>query len=103
MKIILIYKKYENNSYIPFDLNCAFILSRKKLKQKIENVCEKLKYKIKYVNLYKFNIIPGDKIDNIFEINLPVNKLGVINIIKNKKGNIEQINKSIKKILSKIK
>ena len=96
-------KKNENNPYIPFDLNCAFILSRKKLKQKIENVCEKLKYKIKYVNLYKFNIIPGDKIDNIFEINLPVNKLGVINIIKNKKGNIEQINKSIKKILSKIK
>ena len=96
-------KKYENNTYIPFDLSCAFIISRKKLKQKIENVCEKMKYKIKNINLYKFNIIPGDKIDNIFEINLPVNKLGIINIIKNKKGNLEQTNKCIKRILSKIK
>ena len=96
-------KKYENNTYIPFDLSCVFITPRKKLKQKIENACEKMKYKIKYVNLYKFNIIPGDKIDNIFEINLPINKLGVVNFIKNKRGNIQQINRSIKRILTKIK
>ena len=63
-----------------------------------------MKYKIKYPSLYKFNIIPGDKYDNIFEINLSVNnKLGIANFKKNKKANIEQTNKIIKKILSKIK
>ena len=97
-------KYFSNNDYVPFDLSCAFINSRKKLKQKIENICEKMKYKIKYPSLYKFNIIPGDKYDNIFEINLSVNnKLGIANFKKNKKANIEQTNKIIKKILSKIK
>ena len=97
-------KIFSINDYVPFDLSCAFINSRKKLKQKIENICEKMKYKIKYPSLYKFNIIPGDKYDNIFEINLSVNnKLGIANFKKNKKSNIEQTNKIINKILSKIK
>ena len=40
----------------------------------------------------------------IFEINLSVNnKLGIANFKNNKKANIEQTNKIINKILSKIK
>ena len=89
-------------NFIPFDLSCVFISSRKQLKQKIVNICDKMKYKIKFVNLHKFNIVPGDKLDNMFEINLPKNKLGIINISKSRLSNLEQTN-HIRKIISKIK
>jgi len=92
----------EETNFIPFDLSCVFFTSRKQLKQKIVNICDKMKYKIKFVNLYKFNIVPGDKLDNMFEINLPKNKLGIINISKSRLSNSEQTN-HIRKIISKIK
>ena len=92
----------EETNFIPFDLSCVFFTSRKQLKQKIVNICDKMKYKIKFVNLYKFNIVPGDKLDNMFEINLPKNKLGIINISKSRLSNLEQTN-HIRKIISKIK
>ena len=98
-------KNYTNdlNNYIPFDLSCVFFTSRKQIKQKIVNIVEKMNYKIKHVNLYKFNIVQGDKIENLFEINLPINKLGIINFKKNRSSNIKQVNHIIKKILLKIK
>ena len=89
-------------NFIPFDLSCVFISSRKQLKQKIVNICDKMKYKIKFINMYKFSIVPGDKLDNMFEVNLPKNKLGIINFKKIRLTNLEQTN-HIKKIISKIK
>ena len=100
-EIILKEMKQEMN-FIPFDLSCIFLSSRKQLKQKIVNICDKMKYKIKFISLYKFNIIPGDKLDNIFEVNLPKNKLGIINFSKDRLTNLEQTN-HIRKIISKIK
>ena len=89
-------------NFIPFDLNCVFISSRKQLKQSIVNICDKMKFKIKFINLYKFNIFPGDNSENIFEINLPKNKFGIINFKKRRMTNLEKTN-YIKKIISKIK
>ena len=96
-------EKYnDDNKYIPFDLSCIFISSRKILKQKIVNICKKMRYNIKLINSYKFDIYQGDKKDNMIEINLPLNKLGIINIKKYRTNNIEQTNLIIKKFFSKI-
>ena len=70
------------NNYIPFDLSCIFITPRKQIKQKIVNIVEKMNCKIKNINIYKFNIVQGDKIEGLFEINLPINKLGIVNFKK---------------------
>ena len=91
------------NNYIPFDLSCIFISPRKQIKQKIVNIVEKMNYKIKNIKSYKFNIVQGDKIEGLFEINLPINKLGIVNFKKYRSSNIEQVNHIIKKILFKIK
>ena len=96
-------EKYnDDNKYIPFDLSCIFISSRKQLKQKIVNICKKMRYNVKLINSYKFDIYQGDKKDNMIEINLPLNKLGIINIKKYRTNNIEQTNLIIKKFFSKI-
>ena len=96
-------EKYnDDNKYIPFDLSCIFFSSRKQLKQKIVNICKKMRYNVKLINSYKFDIYQGDKKDNMIEINLPLNKLGIINIKKYRTNNIEQTNLIIKKFFSKI-
>ena len=95
-------KYYDDNKYIPFDLSCIFFYSRKQLKQKIVNICKKMRYNIKLINSYKFDIYQGDKKDNMIEISLPLNKLGIINIKKYRTNNIEQTNLIIKKFFSKI-
>ena len=89
--------------YSSFDLSCIFITPRKQIKQKIVNIVEKMNCKIKNINIYKFNIVQGDKIEGLFEINLPINKLGIVNFKKYRSSNIEQVNHIIKKILFKIK
>ena len=61
-----------------------------------------MRYNIKLINSYKFDIYQGDKKDNMIEINLPLNKLGIINIKKYRTNNIEQTNLIIKKFFSKI-
>ena len=94
-------EKENEFNYIPFDLSCVFISSRKNLKQKFVSICEKMKYKIKNINLYKFNVISGDTINNIFEINLPKNKLGILNIKKHKIGSLE-LDENIRKVISKL-
>ena len=94
-------KNYEEN-YKPFDLSCVFLLPRKQLKQKIVGVCKKMKYKIKFLNLYKCNIHIKDKEGITFEINFPKNKLGIINIRKYRINDTEQ-RAHINKIISAIK
>ena len=105
-KSCLIIDKYKSdlnndNKFIPFDLNCIFISSRKQLKQKVLNICEKMKYKIKFINLYKFNLTPGNKLEPIIEVNISKNPLGILNFKKIRITNLEQTNQ-LKKIISKI-
>ena len=104
LKIIKKTIKKEEINYIPFNLSCAFISSRKSLKQKIINVCDKMKYRIRCKSLYKFNIYFEGRVDNAIEANVDIlnNNLGVIKIKKIRIKDLEQIN-NIKKILFKIK
>ena len=104
LKIIKKTIKKEEINYIPFNLSCAFISSRKSLKQKIINVCDKMKYRIRCKSLYKFNIYFEGRVDNAIEANVDIlnNNLGVIQIKKIRIKDLEQIN-NIKKILFKIK
>jgi hypothetical protein len=67
----------------PFDLCCVFNLSQKIAREKILNNLEKLKYKAKQINSYKYNIINREN-KNIYELSIPQNYL---NIIKFKKIN----------------
>ena len=61
-----------------------------------------MKYKIKFISAYKFNIIPRNKLDQIIEVNISKNKLGIINFKMIRMINLEHANQ-IKKIISKIK
>ena len=51
---------FENKEiYEPFDLNCIFVFPRKNIKEKIMNIFEKTKCKIRQIKPYKYNIIYG--------------------------------------------
>ena len=74
-------QKQELQDLEPFDLSCIFNLSQKIIKEKILNNLEKLKYRAKQINSYKYNIINKEN-KNIYELSISPNYL---NIIKFKK------------------
>ena len=74
-------QKKELQDLEPFDLSCVFNISQKIAREKILNNLEKLKYRAKQINSFKYNIINRDN-KNIYELSIPPNYL---NIIKFKK------------------
>ena len=84
-------------SYEPIDLSCIFSLPRKVIKEKILKSMESIKCRVKQINLYKYNVIYGDK-RNIYEFNLPLSNLGVVKV-KKIKGNYKDYVNDIRKII----
>ena len=87
----------DEQTYVPFDLNCIFSLPRKVIKEKLLKGMESIKCRVKQINLYKYNVIYGDK-RNIYEFNLPSNNLGVIKV-KKIKGNYREYINDVRKII----
>ena len=85
-------------TYEPIDLNCIFSLPRKVIKEKLLKGMENIKCRVKQINLYKYNVIYGDK-RNIYEFNLPLSNLGIVKI-KRIKGNNKDFVDDARKIVS---
>ena len=84
-------------AYEPIDLNCIFSLPRKVIKGKLLKSIENIKCRVKQINLYKYNVIYGDK-RNIYEFNLPLGNLGVVKV-KKIKGNYKDYVNDVRKII----
>ena len=83
-------QKQELQDLEPFDLSCTFNLSQKIAKEKILNNLEKLKYKVKQINSYKYNISNREnknKAYSIYELSIPPNYLSIIKFKKIKAMN----------------
>ena len=65
--------------------------------EKILKSMESIKCRVKQINLYKYNVIYGDK-RNIYEFNLPLSNLGVVKV-KKIKGNYKDYVNDIRKII----
>jgi hypothetical protein len=87
----------DEQAYEPIDLNCIFSLSRKVIKEKLLKGMESIKCRVKQINLYKYNVIYGDK-RNIYEFSLPLNDLGVVKV-KKIKGNYKDYINDVRKII----
>ena len=85
-----------NGAYEPFDLNCLFILPRKVIKEKILNIFENIKCRVKQINAYKYNISYKEK-RIIYEFSLPLNNKGIVKFKK-----ISGINKEFANDVRKI-
>jgi len=79
-------EKQELQDFEPFDLSCIFNLSQKLVKEKILNNLEKIKYRVKQINSYKYNIINREN-KNIYELSIPPNYLNIIKFKKIKAMN----------------
>ena len=79
-------EKQELQDLEPFDLSCIFNLSQKLVKEKILNNLEKIKYRVKQINSYKYNIINREN-KNIYELSIPPNYLNIIKFKKIKAMN----------------
>ena len=90
---------YNMNDLEPFDLNCLFCLPRNIIKRLLIYNLEKLKYKVKQINLNKYIIYYG-QYTNVYELNLSKNHSGIIKFKRIKGANNNYVN-DIRKIIFK--
>ena len=64
-----------------FDLNCLFILPRKVIKEKILNIFENIKCRVKQINAHKYNNSYKEK-KIMYEFSLPLNNKGIVKFKK---------------------
>ena len=95
--------KIDNNDQTiePFDLNCIFYLPKKMIKNQLMCHLKSLKYKVKQINSYKYQI-SYDENNNVYEFFLSKNYLGIIKF-KRIKGNYNTYIYDIRKIIQKFK
>ena len=93
-------QKQELQDLEPFDLSCIFNLSQKIIKEKILNNLEKLKYRAKQINSYKYNIINKEN-KNIYELSISPNYLNIIKFKKIKAMNNNFVN-DIRQIINQL-